>query len=78
MAYEHEEGTASMFQNDYKEDGDKKPDYTGKGKVGGDLKNFALWKRQTKDGKAMLFVKWSDPQDKFQSKKAKQSGSDPF
>ena len=29
MAYEHEEGTASMFQNDYKEDGDKKPDYTG-------------------------------------------------
>ena len=52
MAYEHEEGTASMFQNDYKEDGDKKPDYTGKGKVGGDLKNFALWKRQTKKGKA--------------------------
>ena len=78
MAYEHEEGTASMFQNDYKEDGDKKPDYTGKGKVGGDLKNFALWKREIKDGKAMLFVKWSDPQDKFKSNKPKQSGSDPF
>ena len=33
---------------------------------------------QTKKGKAMLFVKWTDPQDKFQSNKPKQSGSDPF
>ena len=78
MAYEHEEGTASMFQNDYKEDGDKKPDYTGKGKVDGGLKNFALWKRKTKDGKPVLFVKWSDPQDKFQSKNDKPSGNSPF
>ena len=29
MAYEHEDGTASLFQNDYKENGDKRPDYTG-------------------------------------------------
>ena len=74
MAYEHEDGTASLFQNDYKEDGDKRPDYTGKGKVEGGMKEFALWKRETKNGKAMLFVKWSEPQEKFQSKKGEQAG----
>ena len=74
MAYEHEDGTASLFQNDYKEDGDKRPDYTGKGKVDGDMKEFALWKRETKGGKTMLFVKWSEPQEKFQSKKGEQAG----
>ena len=74
MAYEHEDGTASLFQNDYKEDGDKRPDYTGKGKVEGDMKEFALWKRETKSGTPMLFVKWSEPQEKFQSKKGEQAG----
>ena len=74
MAYEHEDGTASLFQNDYKEDGDKRPDYTGKGKVEGDMKEFALWKRETKSGKTMLFVKWSEPQEKFQSNKGEQAG----
>ena len=74
MAYEHEDGTASLFQNDYKEDGDKRPDYTGKGKVEGGMKEFALWKRETKNGTTMLFVKWSEPQEKFQSKKGEQAG----
>ena len=74
MAYEHEDGTASLFQNDYKEDGDKHPDYTGKGKVEGGMKEFALWKRETKKGTTMLFVKWSEPQEKFQSKKGEQAG----
>ena len=74
MAYEHEDGTASLFQNAYKEDGDKRPDYTGKGKVEGGMKEFALWKRETKGGKTMLFVKWSEPQEKFQSKKGQQAG----
>ena len=74
MAYEHEDGTASLFQNDYKEDGDKRPDYTGKGKVDGEMKEFALWKRETKKGTTMLFVKWTEPQEKFQSKKGEQAG----
>jgi len=74
MAYEHEDGTASLFQNDYKENGDKRPDYTGKGKVDGSMKEFALWKRETKSGTTMLFVKWSEPQEKFQSKKGEQAG----
>ena len=74
MAYEHEDGTASLFQNAYKENGDNRPDYTGKGKVEGDMKEFALWKRETKGGKTMLFVKWSEPQEKFQSKKGEQAG----
>ena len=74
MAYEHEDGTASLFQNDYKEDGDKRPDYTGKGRVGGDMKEFALWKRETKKGTTMLFVKWTEPREKFQPKKGEQAG----
>ena len=74
MAYEHEDGTASLFQNDYKEDGDKRRDYTGKGKVDGEMKEFALWKRETKKGTTMLFVKWTEPQEKFQSKKGQQAG----
>ena len=74
MAYEHEDGTASLFQNDYKENGDKRPDYTGKGNVDGEMKEFALWKRETKKGTTMLFVKWTEPQEKFQSKKGQQAG----
>ena len=74
MAYEHEDGTASLFQNDYKENGDKRPDYTGKGKVDGAMKEFALWKRETKAGKTMLLVKGGEPQEKFQSKKGQQAG----
>ena len=74
MAYEHEDGTASLVQNDYKEDGDKRPDYTGKGKVEGGMKEFALWKRETKKGTTMLFVKWTEPREKFQPKEGEQAG----
>ena len=73
MAYEIEEGKVSLFKND-KGDNEKRPDYTGKGKVDGSMKEFALWKRETKSGTTMLFVKWSEPQEKFQSKKGEQAG----
>ncbi len=73
MAFEHKENTATVFEND-KKSSDNQPDFTGKGKVDGAMKEFALWKRETKGGKTMLFVKWSEPQEKFQSKKGQQAG----
>ena len=60
MAYEHEEGTASMFQNDYKEDGDKKPDYTGNGMVNGKKQDFSLWINETDKGDRYLNGQFKD------------------
>jgi hypothetical protein len=38
------------------------------------MKEFALWKRETKKGTTMLFVKWTEPREKFQPKKGEQAG----
>ena len=47
MAFEHKENTATVFAND-KKSADNQPDYTGKGKVGDELMEFAMWKRTAK------------------------------
>ena len=57
MAYEHEDGSFSLFRNDRKsKDGD--PDYTGSGKdtAGTDV-YVNGWINETKDGRKYLKVK---------------------
>ena len=49
MAFEHNENTATVFNND-KKSNDKQPDYTGKGKVGDELMEFAVWKKKSANG----------------------------
>jgi len=50
MAYEHREGSGSLFTNHKKEEGSSQPDYRGDAMVGGVLVEIAGWKRQGNGG----------------------------
>ena len=52
--YEQKDQTFKLWKNEYKQEGDKKPDYTGNGLVGGEKKDFSLWINQDKNGKKYL------------------------
>jgi len=67
MAFEHKENTATVFEND-KKSADNQPDFTGKGKVGDELMEFAMWKRQSKAGNEYFFMSFKKPSDKFGNK----------
>ena len=43
MAFEHKENTATVFNNE-KKTADNQPDFTGRGKVGEELMDFAMSK----------------------------------
>jgi|3_EtaG_2_1085321.scaffolds.fasta_scaffold09713_4 uncharacterized protein (DUF736 family) len=64
MSYEHKPGTGTVFPNDYKEKGDKKPDFTGKMNVNGEILEVGIWNSTTTDGKDYLFIKASEPFNK--------------
>lgn len=66
MAYEHQKGSFSLFKNTYKQDGDNKPDYKGKGKdlAGNDIE-VAAWLRPGKDdGPRWLSCKFEVKEDR--------------
>ena len=50
MSYEHKPDTGTAFPNDYKEPGDKKPDFKGQINVGGNMQDIAIWNCSTQDG----------------------------
>lgn len=50
MAYEHREGSGSLFTNHKKEEGSSQPDYRGDAMVGGVLVEIAGWKKQGNNG----------------------------
>tara|TARA_R110000824_G_scaffold26154_3_gene90289 strand:- start:1995 stop:2219 length:225 start_codon:yes stop_codon:yes gene_type:complete len=64
MAFEHNENTATVFNND-KKSSEKHPDYTGKGKVGDELMEFAVWKKKSANGNDYMYMSWKKPSDKF-------------
>jgi len=65
MSYEPKEGDGSLFRNSQKQDGDTKPDYTGKILIGGVSYRVAGWVKEGKDGgKNWLSLKASLPQEK--------------
>ena len=66
MAFEHKENTATVFNND-KKSADNQPDYTGRGKVGDDLMDFAMWKRTSKSGTEYFYMSFKKPQEKYQN-----------
>lgn len=49
MAYEIKDNTFSAFEND-KKGNDKRPDWSGKGKVSGVEVKIAIWKRKSQNG----------------------------
>ena len=54
MAYEMKDNSMSLLKNGFKNEGDKKPDYTGNAKVGGVDMKASIWINKTKDGKTQL------------------------
>ena len=67
MAFEHKENTATVFTND-KKSSDNQPDFTGKGKVGDTLMEFAMWKRKSKAGNEYYYMSFKEPSEKFVNK----------
>lgn len=50
MAFEHKDGQVSIFKNTYKEAGDNKPEYKGKGIFNDQPFEISLWLKEGKDG----------------------------
>jgi hypothetical protein len=50
MAYEHREGSGSLFTNHKKEEGSSQPDYRGDAMVNGVLVEIAGWRKQGNGG----------------------------
>jgi uncharacterized protein (DUF736 family) len=53
-----------LFVNQYKEDGDSRPDFVGKVDVEGKEYRLAGWKNTSKAGKRYISVKIQEPQEK--------------
>jgi|TARA_R110001632_G_scaffold182407_1_gene302494 hypothetical protein len=66
MAFEHKENTATVFTNE-KKTADNQPDFTGRGKVGEELMDFAMWKRESKAGNSYYYMSFKKPDEKFQN-----------
>ena len=68
---ENKPNTGAAFRNNYKTEGDSKPDYKGTVDVDGQAKEIALWLRTSKEsGVEYLSVKISDPYQKEQPPEA--------
>ena len=53
-----------LFVNQYKEDGDSRPNFVGKLDVEGKEYRLAGWKNTSKTGKRYISVKVQEPQEK--------------
>jgi hypothetical protein len=51
MAYEHREGSGSLFKNHKKEEGSKQPDYRGDAMVNGVVMELSAWIKEGNGGK---------------------------
>lgn len=58
---ENKLNSGAIFSNNYKSEGDSKPDYKGKIDVDGKAKEIALWVRTDKNGAKYFSVKISEP-----------------
>lgn len=59
MAYEHNDGNGSLFQN--KKENDNQPDMTGSCKIDGRVWRVAAWLKETSRGQKMFSLKFSEP-----------------
>ena len=65
--YKQKDGSFTLWKNKYKEDGDKKPDYTGNGMVNGKKQDFSLWINVSEKGDRFLSGQFQDPYKKESS-----------
>ena len=64
-----------LFPNQYKEDGDSKPDYLGSINVNDDEWSLAAWANTSKNGKEYLSIRVSEPREKRNETKQNSSES---
>lgn len=62
MAFEYNDNTGSLFQND-KEGNPKRPDYRGKAKIDGKMLNISAWIKETKKGGKFLSMNFQTEGD---------------
>lgn len=75
MAWEHKDGSGSLFKND-KKGNEKAPDYRGELMTGGVLMEIAAWLKEGKNGKFLsLSVK---PKQERQKESVKEMDDDPI
>lgn len=61
MSFEQNELTGALFKND-KQGNEKRPDYTGRCKVGGRDLEMAAWIKESKNGnKTYMSIKFQEP-----------------
>ena len=65
--YQVKDQTFKLWKNKYKEEGDKKPDYTGNGLFNGKTKDVALWINKDKNGNRYLSGTLKDQKSKDES-----------
>lgn len=58
---EQKDNTGAIFKNDFKEEGDNKPDYKGKMIVDGAEKEIALWLSESNKGIKYFSAKIQEP-----------------
>jgi len=62
--YKPKDNSFKLWKNKYKEEGDKKPDYTGNGMVNGKKQDFSMWINESDDGTRYLSGQFKDPYKK--------------
>jgi uncharacterized protein (DUF736 family) len=65
-----------LFPNQYKEEGDSKPDYLGNVNVNGEEWSLAAWANTSKNGKDYLGVRVSEPREKSNGQQQQNSSKD--
>ena len=60
MSYEQKDNSGSLFRND-KQGVEKRPDYTGKGKVNGAEVRISAWLKESKNGGKYLSLSFQEP-----------------
>jgi uncharacterized protein (DUF736 family) len=63
MTYEQKDNSGSLFKN-AKGDNPKRPDYTGRGMVHGQLVRISAWLEKSKSGETYLSMKFSEHKPK--------------
>ena len=62
--YKQKDQSFKLWKNDYKKEGDKKPDYTGSGLINGEEKQVSMVINEHKNGKRNFSGSISEPYKK--------------
>jgi hypothetical protein len=62
--YKHKTNRGSMFENDHKVEGDKRPDFTGSVDVNGTIFWISGWKEMTSQGKKKLSLSVKEQEER--------------